>query len=107
MDPESWATVPGVSASGASGAGVVSIVSLSAMLFLFPFLNSLLYSFSPDGRKLASEAMAEASAASASTVVAGTVVDKWRHVGGFIFEGDRSFVIVVCGVVLHTDPFVF
>ena len=71
------------------------------------FLNSLLYSFSPDGRKLASEAMAEASAELASTVVAGTVVDKWRHVGGFIFEGDKSFGIIVCGVVVHTVAFMF
>ena len=77
------------------------------MLFMFPFKNSSVYSFSPDGRKLASGAMAEASVTFVAAVVAGTVAEKRRHVGGIIFEGDKSFGIIVCGVVVHTVAFMF
>ena len=50
METESWAAVLGVSASGESGAGVVLIVSLSDMLFMFPFENISVSSFIPDDR---------------------------------------------------------
>ena len=70
VDPESWVAALGVSALCLSGAGVVSIVSLSAMLFMFPFENITVSSFIPDDRKWASGAMVEAAAAVAVGVVA-------------------------------------
>ena len=61
MEPESWYSASGVSDSCALGEGVVSIVSLSAMLFMFPLENISVSSFSPNDRKWASGAMAEAA----------------------------------------------
>ena len=69
----------------ASGAGVVSVLYLSSMFFMLPVLNSSLYSLSPDGRKLASGAMAEASVTFVAAVVAGTVAEKRRHMGWIHF----------------------
>ena len=43
----------GLSASGASGTGLVFIVSLSAMFSMFPFENISVSSFIPDDRKWA------------------------------------------------------
>ena len=71
----------------ASGAGVVSVLYLSSMFFMLPVLNSSLYSLSPDGRKLASGAMAEALAASVVAVVSGTVAEKRRHLGWIQYLG--------------------
>ena len=62
----------GASASGAFGSGVVSIVSLSSMLFMFPFENISVSIFSPDDRKKESGAMAEVAAA--KTAASGVVL---------------------------------
>ena len=53
----------GVSESGESGAGAVSIFYLSAMLIIFPFKNISVSSFSPDDSKWSSGAMLEVAAA--------------------------------------------
>ena len=63
MEPAYWEEYSGVSVSSALVAGVVSIVSLSAMLFIFPSGNISVSSFSLDDRKWASGKMAEAAAA--------------------------------------------
>ena len=68
MELEFWEASLGVSASGASGSGLVSMVSLSEMLFMFPFKNILVSSFSPDYRKWASGAMAKAEETSVAAV---------------------------------------
>ena len=70
VEPESWAAASGVSSPGASGEGVVSIVYLSSMFFTFPFENSSVSSFRPDGSKCVSGEMAE-EAAAAAAVAAG------------------------------------
>ena len=53
--------------SGTPGVEVDSIVSLSAIFFIFPFENSSVSSFSPDDRKWASGAILEAAAAAVET----------------------------------------
>ena len=60
MGSESWAAASKVSASGASEAGVVFIVPLLDMFFLFPFENNSVSSFIPNDRKWESGDMAEA-----------------------------------------------
>ena len=61
-DTASWATASGVSALGILGGGLVLIVSLSDILFMFLFKNISVSSFSPDNRKWASGTMSEATA---------------------------------------------
>ena len=75
MEPESWASASGVLSLGALGVRVVLIVSLSAMLFMFPFENSSVSSFIPDDRNCASGAMVKAASGVASLLrVAGRSV---------------------------------
>ena len=74
-----------VSASGELVAGVVLIMSLSPMFFVFPFKNISVSSSSPGDRKWASEAMAEAAAA-ATAVPEGEAVRKTA-----VYELDSLF----------------
>ena len=64
----------------------MSIVSLSSMLFMIPFENISVSSFSPDDR-------------SGDRKDGGI----W---GGFIVEGDGSVGSIVRGVVVHISAFV-
>ena len=93
MDAASWAAPSGVSASEALGSGLVSIVSLSAMFFIFPFENISVSSFSPDDRKWesgamvkaavsAAEAAAEVAAGAAAAKTAASGVDSFSRVTG-------------------------
>ena len=50
-EPAYWDAESGVSDPGESGAGLVPIVSLSTMLFMFSFKNTSVSSFSIDDRK--------------------------------------------------------
>ena len=59
-----------VSELGALGEGVMSIVSLSAMLFMFDFGNSSVSRFSPYDSKWTSGAMSEMEVAVAVAVAA-------------------------------------
>ena len=65
MEPASWALASGVSAPGVLGSGVVSIVSLSEIFFMFPFENISVSSFIPDDSKWVSGAVVEAAVATA------------------------------------------
>ena len=62
MEPESWAASSELSPSGASGEGVVSIVSLLAMILMLPFENISVSIFSPDDKKWSSGEMVETTA---------------------------------------------
>ena len=94
----------GVSLSGALGSGVVLIVSLSAMLFMFPSKNSSVFSFIPDDRKWASGEMSEGAVVK---VAEGAATKKSSVWGGFIVKGDEFVGSVVCGVVVHIADFMF
>ena len=89
VDPESWVAALGVSALCLSGAGVVSIVSLSAMLFMFPFENITVSSFIPDDRKWASGAIADAAA----EVVEGVATKKTAASGVDSFLGVTGWLV--------------
>ena len=69
VESESWAQALGVSAYCDLGSGVVYIVSLSAILFMFPFENISVSSFSPYDRKWASGPMAKTVAVVATGAV--------------------------------------
>ena len=51
VDPKYLVAAPGVLELGALGKWLVSIVSLSAMLFVLPLEKSSVSSFSPDDRR--------------------------------------------------------
>ena len=80
----------------------MSIVSLSAMLFMFPFKNSSVFSFSPDDRKWASGAMAVAVVAAATRAAAGKTsakVDSLLRVTGWLvalFAVLSSTSLILC-----------
>ena len=59
LEPEYWAAASGLSESGESGTGVMSIVPLSVMLFIILFKNISVSRFSPDDKKWASGAISE------------------------------------------------
>ena len=85
----------GVSVSGASRAGVVSIVSLSYMLFVFPFENSSVSSFIPDDSKWESGTMAEV--ATEKTPVSG--LDSLFRVTGWpvvSFAASLFILLILC-----------
>ena len=80
-------------------------MSLSAVLFLFPFENSPVSSFIPDDRKGASGAMAKAEEAEVAAGVAATKTAASRF--GLIVNIDRSVGSIVRVVVVHIAAFVF
>ena len=78
MEPAYWEEYSGVSVSSALVAGVVSIVSLSAMLFIFPSGNISVSSFSLDDSKCSPRAMVTTAAASvAAEVTAAKTLSSW------------------------------
>ena len=88
MEPSYWEESLVVSASGESVAGVVFIISLSPMFFVFPFKTVSVSSSSPGDRKRASEEISEAVAAvEAGAVEVGEVEEKTSMFGLYSLLG--------------------
>ena len=105
MEPSSWEAALGVSALGESGAEVVSIVYLSSMFFMFPFENNSVFIFSPDDRKWASGAMAEAASVVGAVAkkMASSGVDSLSRVAGRLVASSAAPLFISL-LLCFSDP---
>ena len=92
----------GVSAPGESGSVLMLIVPLSEMFFMFPFKNSSVSRFSPNGRKWASGAMDVADISAPAAVVAESAAAKTAAsgVGSFLRVMVRSVLVSVMSLFI-------